>query len=97
MENFVPGSKCRKCSVQNFVPEVDTGSVVYKIVYQAVDTGSAVYKILCTALPAFTAWYFCTLHVITYPDVVYKVATATILIQTRGIQSVLILEKEVVI
>ena len=37
------------------------------------------------------------LHFITYPDVVYKVATATILIQTRGIQSVLILEKEVVI
>ena len=31
---------------------------------------------------------FCTLHFITYPDVVYKVAIAAIFIQTRGVQSV---------
>ena len=35
---------------------------------------------------------FCTLQFITYPDVVYKVATAMILIQTRGVQSVFSLE-----
>ena len=32
------------------------------------------------------------LQFITYPDVVYKVTTATILIQIRGVQSVLSLE-----
>ena len=35
---------------------------------------------------------FCTLQFITYPDVVYKVATTAILIQTRGVQSVFSLE-----
>ena len=30
---------------------------------------------------------------LTYPDVLYKVATAAILIQTRGVQSVFSLEK----
>ena len=52
---------------------------MYKILYQAVNAGRAVYKIL--------------LEVLRYPDVVYKVATAAILIQTRGEQSVLSLEK----
>ena len=42
------------------------------------------YKVQCTK--------FCTLHFITYPDVVYKVATAAFLIQTRGVQSVFSLE-----
>ena len=80
---------------------VNAGSALYKILYQAVDTGSAVYKILYqavdkilyTALPAFTAWYkilYTALHFITYPDVVYKVAA--ILIQTRGVQSMVSLE-----
>ena len=36
---------------------------------------------------------FCTLQFITYPDVVYKVATAAILIQTISVQSVFSLEK----
>ena len=43
------------------------------------------YKVQCAK--------FCTLHFITYPDVGYKVATAAILIQTRGVQSVFSLEK----
>ena len=36
----------------------------------------------------------CTLYFITYPDVVYKVTTAAIIIQTRGVQSVFSLEKD---
>ena len=39
--------------------------------------------------------HFCTMHLITYPDVVYKVATDAILIQTRCVQSVVSLEKNV--
>ena len=69
-------------------------------------------KNLYTALPAFTAWYkilytavaakskFCILHCIipmTYPDGLYKVATAAILIQTSGVQSMFILEIDFVI
>ena len=42
---------------------------------------------------AATAVYnFCTLQFITCPDVVYKVATAAILIQTKGVQRVFSLE-----
>ena len=36
---------------------------------------------------------FCTMHLIKYPDVVYKVANDAILIQTRCVQSVVSLEK----
>ena len=44
-------------------------------------------------LKAFTVGYkLCTMHLITYPDVVYKVATDAILIQTRCVQSVVSLE-----
>ena len=35
------------------------------------------------------------MHLITYPDVVYKVAIDAILIQTRCVQSVVSLEKNV--
>ena len=50
-----------------------------------------------SALRIMHFWYLlqctkCTLHLITYPDVMYKVATAAILIQTRGVQSVFSLE-----
>ena len=38
---------------------------------------------------------FCTMHLIKYPDVVYKVANDAILIQTRCVQSVVSLEKTV--
>ena len=38
-----------------------------------------------------------TLQFITYPDIMYKVATAAILIQTRGVQSVFSLENHIVI
>ena len=36
---------------------------------------------------------FCTMHLIIYPDVVYKVAKDAILIQTRCVKSVVSLEK----
>ena len=48
-------------------------------------------------MPEVQSTKFCTFQFITYPDVVYKVATAAILIQTRGVQSVLSLEKYVVV
>ena len=43
-------------------------------------------------MPEVQCTKFCTLQFITYPDVMYKVATAAILIQTRGVQRVFILE-----
>ena len=50
-----------------------------------------------SALRIMHFWYLlqctkCTLHLITYPDVMYKAATAAILIQTRGVQSMFSLE-----
>ena len=71
----------------------------------------AVYKILfCRSLLQctlhflhFTAGYnilYTALHcsiLITYPDGVYKVATAAILILTRGLQSVFSLENDVIL
>ena len=39
----------------------------------------------------------CTMHLITYPDVMYKVAIDAILIQTRCVQSVVSLENAVVL
>ena len=45
-------------------------------------------------MPEVQCTKFCTLRFKTYPDVVYKVATAAILIQTRGVQSVFSLEKD---
>ena len=89
---------------KNFALPVSTAA--YKM-YQAVNAGSAVYKIVncrryqkcslqscvhCTS----GIYCLCTLHYITYPDVVYKVVTAAILIQTRGVQSVISLEKSLV-
>ena len=71
------------CSVQILCPAANAGSAVYKILYPAVNAGSAMYKIF-------------TLQMITYLDAVYKVATAAILIQTWGVQSVLSLEISVI-
>ena len=45
------------------------------------------------SLICFNSLNFQLLQFITYPDVVYKVTTAAILIQTRGVQSVFSLEK----
>ena len=67
---------CSYCSVQNFV----LGSKCRKCSVHNFVPGSRYRK--C----------FCTLHFTTYPDVVYKVATAAILIQTSVVQSVFSLE-----
>ena len=52
---------------------------MYKMLYLTVNASSE-----CTK--------FCTMHLIAYPEVVYKVATDAILIQTRCVQSVVSLE-----